>query len=41
MIKPKDLELQMTIAIVRAGPLGSLEAVAAQFKDHLAASFAS
>ncbi len=41
MIKPKGLELQMTIAIVRAGPLGSLEAVAAQFKDHLAASFAS
>jgi DNA-binding transcriptional LysR family regulator len=40
MIKPKDLELQMTIAIVRAGPLGSLETVAAQFKDHLARAFA-
>src|SRR5260221_13374734 len=40
MIKPKDFELQMTIAIVRAGPLGSLEAVAAQFKDHLATAFA-
>lgn len=40
MIKPKGFELQMTIAIVRAGPLGSLEAVAAQFKDHLAAAFA-
>ena len=40
MIKPKDFELQMTIAIVRAGPLGSLEAVAAQFKDHLTTAFA-
>lgn len=40
MVKPKGFELQMKIAIVRAGPLGSLEAVAAQFKDHLAAAFA-
>jgi len=40
MIKPKDFELKMTIAIVRAGPLGSLEAVAAQFKDHLTTAFA-
>lgn len=40
MIKPKGFELQMTIAVVRAGPLGSLEAVAAQFKDHLVAAFA-
>jgi DNA-binding transcriptional LysR family regulator len=41
MVKPKDFELQMTIAIVRAGPLGSLEAAAAQFKDHLATAFAN
>jgi DNA-binding transcriptional LysR family regulator len=40
MVKPKGFELQMKIAIVRAGPLGSLEAVAAQFKDHLATAFA-
>jgi DNA-binding transcriptional LysR family regulator len=41
MVKPKGFDLQMTIAIVRAGPLGSLEAVASQFKDHLATAFAS
>jgi DNA-binding transcriptional LysR family regulator len=41
MVKPKGFELQMSIAILRAGPLGSLEAVAAQFKDHLATAFAS
>ena len=40
MIKPKGFELQMTIAIVRAGPLGSLEVVAAHFKDHLTTAFA-
>jgi DNA-binding transcriptional LysR family regulator len=40
MIKPKGFELQMTIAIVRAGPLGSLEVVAAQLKDHLTTAFA-
>jgi len=40
MVKPEGFELRMTIAIVRAGPLGSLEAVAAQFKDHLATAFA-
>jgi DNA-binding transcriptional LysR family regulator len=40
MVKPKGFELKMKIAIVRAGPLGSLEAVAAQFKDHLAAASA-
>ena len=39
-VKPKGFELRMAIAIVRAGPLGSLEAVAAQFKDHLAKAFA-
>jgi DNA-binding transcriptional LysR family regulator len=39
-VKPKGFELQMKIAIVCAGPLGSLEAVAAQFKDHLATAFA-
>jgi DNA-binding transcriptional LysR family regulator len=41
MVKPKDFELQMTIAVVRAGPLGSLEAVAGAFRDSLAAAFAS
>jgi DNA-binding transcriptional LysR family regulator len=40
MVRPKGFELQMKIAIVRAGPLGSLEAVAAQFKDDLATAFA-
>ncbi len=40
MVKPKGFELKMKIAIVRAGPLGSLEAVAAQFKDHLATACA-
>ncbi len=35
MVKPKGFELQMKIAIVCAGPLGSLEAVAAQFKGEL------
>ncbi len=40
MVKPKGFELQMSIAIVRAGPLGSLEPVAAQFKEYLAAAFA-
>jgi DNA-binding transcriptional LysR family regulator len=40
MVKPKGFELQMKIAIVCAGPLGSLEAVAAQFKDHLATASA-
>src|SRR5258708_3403260 len=40
IVKPKGFELQMKIAIVCAGPLGSLEAVAAQFKDHLATAFA-
>jgi DNA-binding transcriptional LysR family regulator len=39
-LKPKGFDLQMTIAIVRAGPLGSLEAVAAQFKDQLVMAFA-
>lgn len=40
MVKPKGFELKMKVAIVRAGPLGSLEAVAAQFKDHLATASA-
>jgi DNA-binding transcriptional LysR family regulator len=35
MVKPKGFELQMKIAVVCAGPLGSLEAVAAQFKGEL------
>jgi DNA-binding transcriptional LysR family regulator len=35
MVKPKGFDLQMKIAIVCAGPLGSLEAVAAQFKGEL------
>jgi len=41
MVKPKGFELQMTIAIVRASPLGSLEAVATQFKHDLMTAFAS
>ncbi len=41
VLRPKGFELRMTIAIVRAGPLGSLEAVATQFKHHLVAAFAS
>jgi hypothetical protein len=41
MVKPKGFELQMTIAIVRAGPLGSLDAVAGEFRDRLATTFAS
>jgi hypothetical protein len=40
IVKPKGFELQMSIAIVRAGPLGSLEAVATQFKHHLTTAFA-
>ena len=41
MVKPKGFELQMKIAIVRAGPLGSLDAVAGEFGDRLATTFAS
>jgi DNA-binding transcriptional LysR family regulator len=40
MVKPKGFELLMTIAVVRAGPLGSLEAVASEFRDRLATTFA-
>jgi len=40
MVKPKGFELQMKITVVSPGPLGSLEAVAAYFRDHLAAAFA-
>ena len=40
MVKPKGFELQMTIAIVRAGPLGALETVATQFKENLQSAFA-
>jgi len=39
MVKPKGFELRMTIAIVRAGPLGSLDAVAGEFRDRLATTF--
>ena len=35
MVRPKGFELRMTIAIVRAGPLGALETVANQFKENL------
>ena len=35
VVTPKDFELQMSIAIVRAGPLGSLEAAATEFSDNL------
>ena len=41
IVRPKGFELQMTIMIVRAGPLGSLEAVASEFRDRLATTFAS
>lgn len=41
MVTPRGFELQMTIAIVRAGPLGSLEAVAGEFRERLATTFAS
>jgi DNA-binding transcriptional LysR family regulator len=41
VVRPKGFDLLMTIAIVRAGPLGSLEAVASEFRDRLAATFAS
>ena len=41
MVKPKGFELQMKIAMVRAGPLGSLDAVVAEFGDGLATTFAS
>ncbi len=41
MLKPKGFELQMTIAIVRAGAFGAFEAVAGQFKDHLTTAFAN
>lgn len=40
IVKLKGFELKMTIAVIRAGPLGSLEAVASQFKDHLTMAFA-
>jgi hypothetical protein len=41
MVTPRGFELQMTIAIVRAAPLGSLEAVAGEFRDPLATTFVS
>jgi DNA-binding transcriptional LysR family regulator len=41
VLKPEGFELQMTIAIVRAGPLGSLETVAGEFRNRLATTFAS
>jgi DNA-binding transcriptional LysR family regulator len=41
IVKPKGFELRMTITIVRAGPLGSFEAVASEFRDRLATTFAS
>jgi DNA-binding transcriptional LysR family regulator len=40
MVKPKGFELLMTVCIVRAGPLGALEAVASEFRDRLATTFA-
>jgi len=40
MVKPKGFELQMTIAIVRAGPLGALETVANQFRENLQSTYA-
>ena len=39
VVEPAGFELQMTIAIIQAGPLGSLESVAQTFKSHLAATF--
>ena len=40
VVRPKDFELKMTIAVMRAGPLGSLEVAAGQFKDLLTTAFA-
>ena len=40
MVRPKGFELRMTIAIVRAGPLGALETVANQFKENLQRTYA-
>lgn len=39
VVELSDFELQMTIAVIRPGPFGSLEAVAQQFRDHLEAMF--
>ena len=39
-VTPKDFELQMSIAVVRAGPLGSLEAAVSEFSDNLAIALA-
>lgn len=40
MVTPKGFELRMTIAIVRAGPLGALETVANQFRENLQRTYA-
>lgn len=39
VVEPDGFELHMTVAIIRAGPLGSLESVAQHFKSQLAATF--
>lgn len=39
IVEPDDFELQMTIAFIRSGPLGSLEGVAQHFRNQLAALF--
>lgn len=39
-VTPQGFELHMSIAIVRAGPLGSLEAAAGEFRDNLAVALA-
>ena len=37
VVEPRGFELLMTVAIIRCGPLGSLESVVQHFKSHLAA----
>jgi DNA-binding transcriptional LysR family regulator len=39
VVEPDDFELPMTIAVIRPGPLGSLEGVAQHLRNHLAAVF--
>ncbi len=39
VVEPNEFELQMTIAIIRPGPLGSLEGVAQHFRNQLATMF--
>ncbi len=40
VINPRGFQLRMNIAVMRAGPLGALEAVAKEFKENLENTFA-